>query len=614
MTTIREHAPGSVTIRDGGPAARSAGPTRVWLRALELTAPITTTPHRILPAVIEELAERFAEAPALLSEGECLTYRGLATRSNRYARWALDRGLVKGDVVGLFMLNRPEYMAIWLGITRIGGVVALLNTNLSGAALAHAVNLVAPRHVIVAAELLEPFTRALPDLAGAPRIWAHGDSPGDFPRIDGDIERLAGDALGAAEARPTTIEDRALYIYTSGTTGLPKAARVSHARLMQWSHWFAGMMDTRASDRMYNCLPMYHSVGGVLATGAVLVGGGSVVIRDKFSARQFWPDVIRWDCTLFQYIGELCRYLVHTERAPHDTEHGIRLACGNGLRPDVWNDFKTRFRIPQILEFYASTEGNVSMVNVEGKPGAIGRIPAFLAHRFPAALVRFDVARNEPVRNEAGFCVRCAPDEVGEAIGQVLEEPSNAGRRFEGYTSEEDSERKILRGVFEPGDAWFRTGDLMRRDADGYFYFVDRIGDTFRWKGENVATSEVAEAICAFPAVREAHVYGVALPGTDGRAGMAALVADAGAGLDLAAFRAHLVRCLPDYARPLFLRIRSAMDVTATFKHTKSESVRQGYDPAGTDDAIYFDDPDRHAFVRLDQTTYDRIQRGRIRW
>jgi fatty-acyl-CoA synthase len=372
------------------------------------------------------------------------------------------------------------------------------------------------------------------------------------------------------------------------------------------------MMDTRASDRMYNCLPMYHSVGGVLATGAVLVGGGSVVIRDKFSARQFWHDVIRWDCTLFQYIGELCRYLVHTERAPHETEHGIRLACGNGLRPDVWNDFTTRFRIPRILEFYASTEGNVSMFNVEGKPGAVGRTPAFLAHRFPAALVRFDVARDEPVRNEAGFCVRCAPNEVGEAIGKVLEGPSSAGRRFEGYTSEEDSESKILRGVFEPGDAWFRTGDLMRQDADGYFYFVDRIGDTFRWKGENVATSEVAEAICAFPAVKEASVYGVAIPGTDGRAGMAALVADAG--LDLAALRAHLVRRLPEYARPLFLRLRNAMDVTATFKHTKSELVRQGYDPAGTGDAMYVDDPDRHAFVRLDQTLYDRIRRGQIRW
>src|SRR2546426_3862112 len=217
------------------------------------------------------------------------------------------------------------------------------------------------------------------------------------------------------------------------------------------------------------------------------------------------------------------------------------------------------------------------MVNVEGKPGAIGRIPAFLAHRFPAALVRFDVARDEPVRNEAGFCVRCAPNEVGEAIGQVLEEPSNAGRRFEGYTSEEDSEAKILRGVFEPGDAWFRTGDLMRRDADGYFYFVDRIGDTFRWKGENVATSEVAEAIGAFPGVTEANVYGVAIPGTDGRAGMAALVADAG--LDLAAFRAHLGRRPPAYARPPFLRIRSEMEGTTPFKHQKDAFVRQGYHP-----------------------------------
>src|SRR5438552_4660751 len=311
---------------------------------------------------------------------------------------------------------------------------------------------------------------------------------------------------------------------------------------------------------MYNCLAVHPRVRGVLATGGVVVGGRSLVIRDKLPRRQFLPDVIRWDCTLFQYIGELCRYLVHTEPAPHETQHGIRLACGNGLRPDVWNDFKTRFRIPQILEFYASTEGNVSMVNVEGKPGAIGRIPAFLAHRFPAALVRFDVARNEPVRNEAGFCVRCAPDEVGEAIGQVLEEPSNAGRRFEGYTSEEDSERKILRGVFEPGDAWFRTGDLMRRDADGYFYFVDRIGDTFRWKGENVATSEVAAAICAFPAVKEANVYGVAVPGAEGRAGMATIVA--GDRLDLAAFRTHLADRLPDYAQPVFLRIRGKLEVT----------------------------------------------------
>jgi fatty-acyl-CoA synthase len=381
---------------------------------------------------------------------------------------------------------------------------------------------------------------------------------------------------------------------------------------MQWSYWFAGLMDTRSSDRLYNCLPMYHSVGGVLAAGAVLVAGGSVVIRETFSAREFWSDLVRWDCTLFQYIGELCRYLLHTNPHPHEKEHRIRLCCGNGLRPDVWNGFKQRFRIPQILEFYAATEGNVSLVNVEGVPGAIGRVPPFLAHRFPAALVKYDGHRDAPARDPRGFCVRCGPNEVGEAIGQLLMDSSNVGSRFEGYTDELASEKKILRDVFEPGDAWFRTGDLMHKDERGYFYFVDRIGDTFRWKGENVATSEVSEAICAFPGIREANVYGVTIPGTDGRAGMAAIAA--GDELDLAAFRRHLIDRLPEYARPVFLRFADDLEVTATFKHTKSALVREGYNPVATGDAIYFDDRERQAFVRLDKGLYDRIQTGRIRF
>ena len=497
--------------------ASSRSPARAWLRALELTAPIAYNPRRVFPVVIEELAENFREAPALLSDRECLTYGALAERSNRYARWALEQGLAKGDVVCLIMPNRPEYMAIWLGITRVGCVVALLNTNLAGTSLAHCVNIAAPKRIIVAVEFIDALTAALPDLAGAAKIWVHGAGRDEFPRIDRDIQRHSGEKL---RERPlVTIDDRALYIYTSGTTGMPKAANVSHARLMQWSHWFAGMMGTRPSDRLYSCLPMYHSVGGVLATGAALVVGGSVVIREDFSASQFWNDVIRWDCTLFQYIGELCRYLLRTESHPLETTHRIRMCCGNGLRPDIWNNFKIRFRIPQILEFYAATDGNVSMFNIEGKPGAIGRIPAYLAHRFPATLVQFDVEKEEPVRNEQGFCIRCARNEVGEAIGQLLEDRSNLGSLFEGYTSQEASEKKILRNVFEPGDAWFRTGDLMRKDEKGYFYFVDRVGDTFRWKGENVATSEVSEAICAFSGVKQASVYGVAVPGADGRPG-----------------------------------------------------------------------------------------------
>jgi len=591
-----------------GPAG---SPAQAWSRALALTAKIADNPDRLLSTVIDELAALRPDAPALLSDRESLTYRALAERSNRYARWALDR-LAMGDVVCLLMPNQPEYMAIWIGITSVGGVVGLLNTNLTGASLAHCINVASPRHIIVAAELMDALTAARPDVAGSATIWTHGTDHPEFPRIDRDVERRSGAKLSLAERRQPTIDDRALYIYTSGTTGLPKAANVSHARVMQWSHWFAGMMDVRAEDRMYNCLPMYHSVGGVLATGAVLVGGGAVVIREKFSAREFWNDVVRWDCTLFQYIGELCRYLLHAAPHPLENEHRIRLCCGNGLRGDVWAAFKSRFHVPRILEFYAATEGNLSLFNVEGEPGAIGRIPFFLAHRFPAALVRFDVAAGDPVRNAQGFCVRSAPNEVGEALGRILEDRSSIGSRFEGYTSAEASEEKILRNVFAPGDAWFRSGDLMRQDEKGYFYFVDRIGDTFRWKGENVSTCEVSAAIAEFPGVKQAIVYGVAVPGADGRAGMATLVADGR--IDLAAFRRHLIERLPEYARPLFLRMRSDVDVTGTFKHTKVHFIRQGYDPLTMAEVVYFNDPERAAFVPLDMWQYDQINSGRIRF
>jgi fatty-acyl-CoA synthase len=511
------------------------------------------------------------------------------------------------------MPNRPEYIAIWLGITGAGGAVALLNTNLSGPSLAHCIDLVAPRHVIVAAALGPALASAEPHLATKPIIWMHGDSAAKppLPRIDRAIESLPGGALSGAERPALTIEDRALFIYTSGTTGMPKAANVNHYRLMLASLGFAGVMDTRASDRMYDCLPMYHTTGGVVATGALLVKGGSVVIREKFSASAFWDDVVRHDCTMFQYIGELCRYLVNAPPSASETRHRVRLCCGNGLRPDVWGAFQARFRIPRIVEFYAATEGNVTLFNFEGKPGAIGRVPRLLDRRFPVRIVKFDIAQEAPLRDARGFCIRCAPGEPGETIGQILNDPSAPSNRFEGYADPQDSERKILRNVFAAGDAWFRTGDLMRQDARGYFYFVDRIGDTFRWKGENVSTAEVAEAINRFPGIRDANVYGVEVPGRDGRAGMAAIVADGS--LDLAGLRAHLHALLPDYARPLFLRVCGELAVTMTFKQKKIDLVAQGFDPAGTSDAIYFDDPQTGAFVQVDPVRYARIVSEAIR-
>ncbi|HEY3642445.1 MAG TPA: long-chain-acyl-CoA synthetase [Xanthobacteraceae bacterium] len=581
------------------------------VRTLKMTTPIARHPTRVFPAIVDELADRYGDAPALLSDRESFTYRQLAARANQYARWSLAQGIQKGDTVCLMMPNRPEYMALWLGITRVGGVVALLNSNLTSMTLAHCVNVVAPKHIIVAAELLERFETARALIAGDAKMWVHGDGKPDQARIDRAVDAFSGAKLAAGETRPLTIEDRALFIYTSGTTGLPKAANMNHYRLMLAGHAFAGVMATRPTDRMYDCLPMYHTAGGLVATGAILIDGGSVVIREKFSAHEFWDDIVRWDCTIFQYIGEFCRYLLNSPPHPKETAHRLRLACGNGLRPDVWPDFKRRFRIPHIIEFYGATEGNVSLFNFEDKEGSVGRIPWFLERRFPTKVVRFDIDLQRPIRNQQGFCVECGPDEVGEVIGKILKDASKPGARFEGYATQAETDKKVLHDVFAKGDSWFRTGDLMRKDAQGYFYFVDRIGDTFRWKGENVSTTEVEETIGQFPGVEETNVYGVSIPGRDGRAGMAALVVNAS--FDLAAFRKHLAMSLPDYARPLFLRIRDEMDVTSSFKQKKIDFVAQGFDPGATDDPIYFDDPAAKAFVRMDRALHDRIRDRGVR-
>src|SRR5277367_6295227 len=588
------------TRRSGGDSALDA-----WVRALEATAPIAKQPQRLLSDVIAGIAQTHGDRPALISERETLTYRVLAERANRYARWALQQNLGKGETICLLMPNRPDYLAIWLGITSVGGVVSLLNTQLRGPSLAHCIDIVAPRHVIVAGELAEAYRTAA--IASPPQVWSHG---GGFDRIDQEIEKFSGVPLSAAERRGVSIADRALTIYTSGTTGLPKAANVSHHRLLQWSLWFAGLMNAGPDDRMYDCLPLYHSVGGVVATGALLVSGGAVVIAEKFSAQRFWDDIAKWDCTLFQYIGELARYLVNAPRHPRERAHRLRLCAGNGLRADVWEKFQSRFEIPKIMEFYAATEGNVSLYNVEGKVGAIGRVPPFIKHRFPLALVKFDDVTGAPARDGQELCIRCATGEAGEAIGKIRNGASQTGGDFEGYTSAADTERKILRDVFEPGDAWYRTGDLMRMDSGGFYYFVDRIGDTFRWKGENVATAEVAAALTSFPGILDANVYGVEIPGADGRAGMAEIVC-AGS-VDLAALRAHLCERLPPYARPLFLRIRNGIDVTSTFKHKKSDLVREGFDPGVMPDALYFDESEHDAFVLLDTKLYNQIITGAV--
>ena len=518
-----------------------------WARALEA---VRCAADRTLPELLPSLASQFNNTSALSDLDEEISYGELDARVNRYARWAVAEGLKAGDVVCLLMPNSADYVAVWLGLTRIGCIVALLNSHLRRAALEHCVRITGAKILIT-----DPSVYALASIAPVM----------DWMKIRGWSGDLATDPLDVALPQP---DDTALLIYTSGTTGLPKAANITHRRIVEWSFWFSGMMDCQPSDRLYDCLPMYHATGGIVATGAMLVAGGSVVIRPRFSATRFWDDVCDNGCTIFQYIGELCRYLTQNDPHPHEREHRLRLACGNGMQATVWELFQKRFAIPQVLEFYAATEGNLSLYNCEGRPGAVGRIPPFLAHQFAIKIIRVDLETGDRLRNAEGFSVTCADNEVGEAISLMH------GRRFDGYTDPEASERKILRDVFAVGDAWFRSGDLMRRDQAGFFYFVDRLGDTFRWKGENVSTTEVADILRVCDGIEDVVVYGVPVQGVEGRAGMAALVVNKA--FDFHVFETYLTHSLPEYARPVFVRFCPRLDITGTFKLIKADLVRDG--------------------------------------
>ncbi|MBV8979075.1 MAG: long-chain-acyl-CoA synthetase [Alphaproteobacteria bacterium] len=565
------------------------------------------SPHTV-NEIFEDVAARKPRNTAVLFEERVLTYEDLSQGANRYAHWALAQGLRKGDVVALFMESRPEYLMAWLGLVKLGAVVALINTNLRGAALAHCITIAEAKLAVVGSELAAAYVEAMADAGTKPAPWITGGPVHGGEDLDAALAEASSMPVDIAVRQGLVAKDNAFYIYTSGTTGLPKAARFSHMRMLYMMYGFAGALDTRESDRIYDTLPLYHSTGGVCAVGMALTVGGALVIRRKFSVHAFWQDCRRYDITVFQYIGELCRYLLNAPPGPHERDHRIRAITGNGLRPEIWDAFQKRFAIPRIVEFYGATEGNVSMLNYDGKPGAVGRIPWYMRGLIKTRIVRFDVESEMPVRGADGFCIECADGETGEALGAVDDE---AGRRFEGYTHSADSEKKLLRDVFEKGDVWYRTGDLMRRDAHGYFTFVDRIGDTFRWKGENVSTGEVAGVLESVPEIAEANVYGVGVPGQDGRAGMAALVV--APGFDAQSLGAALAGKLPAYARPLFLRLRPEMEITGTFKQRKVDLVRDGFDPAHVADPLYWFDAQNGRYQSLDAARYRDIVEGRVK-
>ena len=574
-------------------------------RTLKRVRTIAPDSRNLICDDLQEAVEHHRNHPAMTFEGRTLTYGELDAMANRFAHWAKSLNIRRGQVVALLMPNRLEYFAAWYGLSKVGVVTALINNQLVGQALAHCLNLSGANHCIVDEDTAPVLSAARALLERPMQQWVLGGAQGDQRDLSQALKSCSQLPPDRSVREDMTARDTVLFIYTSGTTGLPKAARITHVRAQLYMRGFAGATGATSKDRIYVALPLYHATGGLCGVGAALLNGGSVVLRRKFSASHFWEEVVAEGCTMFVYIGELCRYLVNQPECEAESRNKIRMAFGNGLTADIWPVLKRRFRIANILEFYGSTEGNVSMFNFDGREGAVGRVPKWLRKRFNVRLVQFDYDTGEPVRGANGLCIEAGVGQVGECVGQIGGVDARA--EFSGYVDKAASEKKVLRNVFAMGDSWFATGDLMRQDADGYFYFVDRIGDTFRWKGENVSTTEVAERLQAAPGIKEASVYGVTVEGAEGRAGMAGLVVDKD--FDVSTLAEHVERELPAYAQPVFLRILPQIEVTGTFKPRKMDLVAEGFDPTRIKGAVYLRDP-KKGYVKLTKLGFEKILSG----
>lgn len=582
------------------------------LRGLYYTAIRNREKSLSLGWALERAARLYPDNPAVLDGQRRISYALFNGWANRLARAFKAEGVGHGSVVAVMLENRVELLAILAALAKLGAIGALVNTTQRGKVLVHSLNLVKPGHFVVGEELREVFEEVCQEVLGNAGhcYWVDdGDTlgdPGSPPMGWRNLMRLAQGQTSEnlEDAGRVRLKDSCFYIYTSGTTGLPKASIMSHGK---WIKAYGGFghsgLGLGRDDVLYLTLPCYHNNAVTVCWSAALAGGAAMALRRKFSASGFWKDVQHYRATCFGYIGELCRYLLN--QPPCAEERGNSLTCmiGNGLRPSIWAEFKQRFEIQRITEFYASSEGNIGFTNVFNFDNTVGFSPATYA------IVRYDLENDHPVRDAKGFMEKVGKGEVGLLISEI-----SAKWPFDGYTDPAKSEAVILRDVFKKGDAWFNTGDLMRDIGFKHTQFVDRLGDTFRWKGENVSTTEVENALGAFDGVEDAVVYGVEIPGTNGRCGMAALRLADGVELDRDALAAHLDRELPAYATPVFLRLLREVETTGTFKYKKTDLKRDAYDPARVSDKLFVRLPGSAGYQPLDAELYQALQEQRYRF
>ncbi|XP_050693749.1 long-chain fatty acid transport protein 4-like isoform X1 [Eriocheir sinensis] len=567
-----------------------------------------------VPKIFQNVVSKHRNKVAFYFEDESWTFAQVDELSNRIGNYFASQGIKHGDSVAVFMENRVEYVCLWLGLTKIGAVPALINYNLRLEPLVHCIKVASCKAIVCGSEVQEALCdiNERKEISGIP-TYVYG------PR-EADITIQGGKDLDEAlSSVPTTtppqlqnvnFADNMVYIYTSGTTGLPKAAIIKHSRAFFAAAGMGGMIGLISTDILYDPLPLYHTAGGIIGAGQTLFSGIPSVIRRKFSATQYWSDCIKYGCTAGQYIGEICRYLLNMPERPEDKQHKLRIMFGNGLRPTIWEEFQKRFKIPMVCEFYGSTEGNANIINIDGRVGAVGFVSVLFPRVYPVALLKVDEETREIIRDSNGLCIRCKPGEAGEFIGKIIQ--NDPVRDFHGYADKSATNKKVVKDVFCKGDMAFLSGDILVMDEEGYLYFKDRTGDTFRWKGENVSTIEVENVISRVTGLTDVIVYGVEVPGTEGRAGMAAVLGSDEA-LNLEQLYDGVAKSLASYARPLFVRTVKKMEMTGTFKLKKVTVQKEGFNINIIKDKVFFLDAKQKAYVPLTADLYNKIISGEAR-
>lgn len=564
-----------------------------------------------LGLMFQTTAAKFSNKSAIVCGDSKLTWGQFNALTNQYAHSLKGQGVARGDCVTVLIENRTELLCSIFALAKIGATAGLVNTGLTDRPLAHCISIVESKKCLVGQELLAAVSGVKGDLTLQDKdyLWVAdpltiSDAPDWATDFSATLAGMPTDNL--PETDEIVAGEIALYIFTSGTTGLPKPALIYHRKILSAAKPYSKVgFHAKPSDRMYICLPLYHATGFLLGIGSCLHSGASMFVRRRFSATQFWPEVQKHQTTLFIYVGELCRYLAMAPECPDEKNNPLKTMLGNGLRPDVWDTFRNRFGVKRITEIYGSSEGNVSFLNILNKESTIGTGSVVVM------LVKYDIENDEIVLDEDGKVIEVEPGEAGLMLGQIDDR-----YKFDGYKNADATNDKILTDLRKPGDRWFNTGDLIRTIDVGFamglphYQFVDRVGDTFRWRAENVSTNEVGEILNACDQVEISNVYGVDIPGAEGKAGMAAITLTPGQQFNAAEFTEFVDRELPAFARPVFVRIEQEQDTTGTFKLFKGKLKQQAYHLDQVDEPIYVRQPKSPQYELLDQAFYQQLING----